>query len=150
MWQSKILNISLSFLISVLLSGCGGPEPESPELVSVSGTVTLAGKPEAGITVLFVPAPETPGNGAVATTDDSGLYQLYDYTGSEGIQPGRYLISFSKYAMPDGSAITGDVQPESVGASQVVPAKYTSHETSGLEATVGDQGGTFDFELQSN
>jgi len=53
-----------------VLAGC------DQNLVTAEGTVTCDGVPLAYTTVKFVPDAGTPGNGAVAETDEAGRYSL--------------------------------------------------------------------------
>ncbi len=147
MFQRNFSLVSLFSLIAVTLAGCSGAgEPKLPEMIPAMGTVTLAGKPVSGVTVLFVPKNGTPGNGSSAITDDKGNFVLKYITGDAGIPPGTYDVTFSKFAKPDGTAISQDIQPESVGAKQIIPDKYTTV-PSGKEANVGADSDFFEFSL---
>ena len=53
--------------------GCGGAPSDMPELGSVTGTVTLAGKPLADAIVEFRPAEGRPSSGK---TNETGAYTL--------------------------------------------------------------------------
>jgi hypothetical protein len=62
------------FLIPlVFIAGCSGQS-----VVPVSGRVTLAGQPLAGVVVYFRPneSRSNPGAGSVGTTDSEGYYEL--------------------------------------------------------------------------
>jgi len=145
-----ILSVTvLGCLATLVIAGCSGQKPDLPELTAVQGTVTLDGKPIADVTVWFVPAASTPGNGGFGKTAPDGRYTLTSLGGEAGIPQGRYDVTFSKFVMPDGSEVAKDVQPESVGARQVLPARYTNASTSRIEATVSPTQNTFDFSLTS-
>lgn len=83
------------------LAGCGGSEVE---LVSVTGTITLNGKPLQNAEVCFVPDPsqkfhET----AMDITGPQGNYKLK--TGDAfGIQPGKYTVHVRKPGEASGEA----------------------------------------------
>jgi hypothetical protein len=64
----------------VFIAGCRGPN-----VVPVSGRVTLDGQPLTGVVVYFRPATDrsNPGAGSVGTTDSNGYYELRQ------IQPDR-------------------------------------------------------------
>ena len=131
-----------------LLLGCsGGVEPEEvPPLQPVTGKVTLDGQPAAGVAVSFAPAGGTTGNGAYASTDESGSYSLQYRTGDPGIPAGEYEVSFSKMAQPDGSPIPEGQTAADVMAENVLPERYQRRPQ---RVTVPEGGKTFDFELTS-
>lgn len=139
---------SLLLFFGFLLTGCGGGV-EQPKLAPANGTVTLDGSPAAGVLVTFIPSASTEGNGGMTMTDEAGKYEITHRSGEPGIQPGQYSVIFSKFETPDGKSIEPDVQPESVGAKQVLPANYTSADKTDQQVQVGEAGGTFDFDLQS-
>ena len=62
-------------LLAVTLAGCPTGGREVPDLVPVSGTVTLDGEPLAGASLMF-------GGVAYGDTDASGRYEL-TYMGQE-------------------------------------------------------------------
>jgi hypothetical protein len=142
-------------LVCAMLSGCGASgDPEVATLVPVSGKVTLDGKPLAKTVVLFTPRSGTPGTGAFASTDADGNYTLMHRSRELGIQPGEYIVSFSKMALPDGSPIPEGQDAADVGATEQIPSKYTLAGQESMEkptntATVSESGGTHNFELTS-
>ena len=77
---------------SVILCGCGSEYP------TVSGTVTIDGKPVSKIEVVF--APKSTENSAVvgpvssAVTDSSGHFSLKTRTGSRGAVVGKHTVGF--------------------------------------------------------
>lgn len=146
-------------LLATILPGCGGATSEVPELAPVSGTVTVDGEPAAGVTVIFTPSdnPDNPsertgGTGAFGGTDENGKYTLIHRSGQPGLQPGVYAVTFSKIALPDGSPVPEGKDPVEVGASEVLPERYTivdPEKDAEHVATVEKEGGTFDFALKS-
>jgi hypothetical protein len=89
--------VILTVLTIVLVAGCGtGDITDSYTLVTVTGTVTLDGKPLEGAQVTFTPAqgtkPDTPG------TDRTGKQGNYKamYRGRSGLAPGKYAVIVSK------------------------------------------------------
>jgi len=133
------------FTVSMIPVGCR--TEKGPELTTTGGTILLDGKPVSGVMIQFIPKTGTPGNGGFGNTDESGQYTLRSPGGKTGVQPGQYTVIFSKFVMPDGSAVPEDVQPESVGAKQALPHRYTSLETSQAEASVDQSSKVFDFSL---
>ena len=149
MVRFNILILTLFCMYTLLISGCGGATVEVPELSPVSGIVTLDEKPIEGVLIVYVPNNGIPGDGSVAVTDADGKYTLNHRSGQPGIQAGQYAVTFSKFVLKDGSAVASDIQPESVGARQLLPKRYTNPENSKQKATVKKEGGTFDFSLKS-
>lgn len=113
--------------------GCGNT------LSSVSGTLTLDGKPLAAsdtvhVTIMFYP--EGGGAPASARVDSSGRYELA--TGAaEGIAEGRYV------------AIVSAIESAGGAAKSLTPEKYADPKQSGLAIEVRPGNNTFDFELKS-
>ena len=131
-----------------LVLGCseGVPPEEVPPLQPVSGKVTLDGQPAAGVSVSFTPTDGASGNGAYASTDESGSYTLQYRTGDPGIPAGEYAVTFIKMAQPDGSPIPEGQTAADVMAENVLPERY---QRMPQRASVPEGGKTFDFDLQS-
>jgi hypothetical protein len=81
---------------SLAVAGCG------PGYPPVSGRVTIAGRPAAGVQVLFTPlatgATVAPGPYAQATTDADGRYSLVTRRGIPGATPGRNRVELKAAA----------------------------------------------------
>lgn len=131
------------------LTGCIGEKSPSPDVYPVTGTVTLNDKPADGVLVQFIPKPGTSGNGCTSQTDQDGKFTLAYPGRKPGVEAGEYQVVFLKFAMPDGSSVPLGTQPESVGAKQVLPFRYTSAEKSGHLASVNKNPNHFDFALKS-
>lgn len=151
MTAMRFIMAGLSFVV-LLCSGCGGgSDNEVPSLVEVSGTVTLDGAPLNGATVIFSPQPGTSGTGAMGVTDGSGTYSLKHKSSNPGIEPGKYYVTFSKWAMPDGSPIPEGKTAADVEAKEVIPEKFRTVTELGPKniAEVKANGDTFNFDLKS-
>ena len=145
--------ISLA-LVCLTVAGCGGGGADPGKLAPVSGKVTLDGKPLAGATVTFTGRGETKGSGAFGFTDGEGKYTLEHRSNKRGINPGEYMVSFSRLTMPDGSPIPEGKTGADVDAVESVPEKHTydGQQAAAVPtntATVGEDGATLDFELTS-
>ena len=81
----RMYRISFSLVLLVTLIGCGG-DSDLPDLGSVTGTVTLDGKPLPNATVEFTPVDG--GRPSVAMTEDDGEYELEYTPGNFGATPG--------------------------------------------------------------
>lgn len=145
-----------AWLLAVLpvVAGCS-----RPELLPVSGVVTLGGRPLAGAQVLFMPA--RGGRPASGPTDDQGRFQLGTYRDADGVAPGEHAVAISLYrtrplrrpldfASPQAGLAdlprTSTQAPEFAKES-VVPERYSDLQKSGLRAVVSAQQSTFSFDL---
>lgn len=126
--------IGASFLSLGLLSGCwsGG----GPETASVSGAVTLDGKPIGAGSVLLV---SERGLGVSAELQSDGKF---------GIRclPGKYFVAVSPPSPADPLAPKSSPAPS---AEVKIPKPYQDAGTSGLLADVKDGNNSFDFSLDS-
>jgi len=118
------------FLSASVLGLTGCSRGNRPELGFVQGTVTLDGKPLAGVIVIFQPEEGRP---AVAKTDAQGNYVLTYVHGVKGAKVGVNVVSLT---WPDGDP--GRVP---------IPAKYGAQSTLTAEVQPGDN--RFDFDLDS-
>ncbi len=120
----------LCLLGALLASGC---EPaKRPALGTVTGTVTLDGRPLPDALVLFTP--EGPGRTAQGRTDADGRYALVYLRDIAGATLGPHTVQI----------ITAD--DEEAGA-EPLPDRY--HAKSELSAAVQPGGNAFDFDLSS-
>lgn len=110
-----------------------------PELVEVSGTVTMDGSPLSGAKVIFHLQGNTASNVkgvSNGTTDSAGRYTLFYSPRVTGAVPGTYHVSISKMA---DSEVAGE---------ETIPARYNANTS--LKADVSKEGPNhFDFELKS-
>ena len=119
----------------LLLVGCGGTHE-----ASVSGTVTMDGKPLVGGHVTF----HAVGAGATAygRTMEDGSYQLQ--TGREtGLRPGDYRVTVVSTTTPD----PGD--DEEIG-ELLTPPRYNDPQRSGLRFTVEPGRNRIDLTLHTS
>ena len=123
-----------------VVSGCGGPPP-GPDLGTVTGTVTLDGKPLADASITFTPANGRP---SVGTTDASGKYTLSYTIQKPGAMLGKHKVTITTQKPASGGE--GD-EPAVRGREELLPAKY--HAESELTADVQAGPNTIDFALES-
>lgn len=118
---------SLLIVLLLTFTGCS-----SNQFGSVSGTVTLDGKPLSGATVEFSPADGSP---AYGVTDEEGRYQLLWSADQQGAPLGlnRVRITSFSEAMPR--------------IKERVPVKYNRQSELTREVGRGQQ--VFDFELST-
>ena len=125
----KLVNI----FVILTLAGCGG----NSELASVTGTVTLDGKPLEGAQVVF--APTSSGATAYGRTDAKGRYEMMFSDSEKGAWLGENIVRISTEDVGTG---------DSAAKKEVVPAVYNLR--SNLRASVEKKANTFDFALESN
>jgi hypothetical protein len=117
----------------VAAAGCGG---ERRDVIPVSGTVTLDGRPLGGATVTYRPTGDTPGNGGTAVAGPDGRYAVSGPQGQRGLPPGAYRVSVSLRLRKDGTAPPPDVPPIESDASETLPAWYSDPERTELSVAV--------------
>ncbi|MBN2293416.1 MAG: carboxypeptidase regulatory-like domain-containing protein [Pirellulales bacterium] len=123
-------NILQSILLSVgVLVVCGCGSSDRPELGTVSGTVTLNGKPLANAEITFQHEKKRFSTG---TTDADGRYELIYIRDIKGAVVGKHTVV---------------ITAKDTARRQLVPPKY-NHNTI-LTADVKPKHNTFDFELKT-
>jgi len=122
----------------LLFAGCG---PGGPEIASVSGRVTMDGKPLANATVVFIPENGRPSG---ASTDADGKYVLNFSQGRRGAIPGKNMVRVMTIRDPtpgeDGKSIPG--------SKETVPAKYNTATELTFDVAPGKRN-VADFDLKS-
>ena len=89
MRNRTILSKALVALVTlVFFAGCGADD--SPELVTVQGTLTKGGQPFTDALLEFFP--ETSGGASYGKTDAEGKFTLYYTNGNQGAAIGRHTI----------------------------------------------------------
>ena len=121
-------------LATCFFSGCkqGGPEGT----LAVTGSVRSAGAPITQGTVNFVGKDNISASGTAAIGAE-GKFQV-------NLPPGTYRVA----VIAKDGVDTMDEKGTPVVAKSLVPEKYSSIETSGLEATVSDSSLTVDLDLK--
>jgi hypothetical protein len=135
--------VSIAFapgLLIIGLAGCGGSEFGA----TASGVVTLDGKP---ITPGFVTfAPENPADvPAVSDLDANGRFALTTNK-KPGLVPGKYRVAIQAFRPPTNVTPGERLMTPS---ERLIPDKYFSVDTSGLEFTVDPGANTINLELTS-
>lgn len=156
----------MGLLGSLLLAvGCsGGTDPNRRPTAEASGVVTYQGKPVEGATVSFIASAGEPIS-AFGLTNAEGKFTLRTYEEDDGAVIGEHQVTVNK---TDGA--TPKIEPPSTGNNDplnletynpppfgytpppvvkyLVPEKYSLAETSGLKATVTEDGpNEFTFNL---
>lgn len=134
--KSMNLAACLAALTISAIAGCGGPPSDQPELVEVSGTVTVGGKPLANALVEFVP--DAKGRPSTGTTDESGNYELQYTAEYSGVPAGSYTVTISLVQEE------GNYEDNGEGGDSGLPASASD---GSLKKTVEAGGGTIDIAL---
>jgi hypothetical protein len=148
-WSKATLLVSV---LALALPGCGQsvPPPPPEDLVPVSGTVKVGGKPAAGVSVMFIPEGTTSGNGSFAVTDSQGFFELEHYqTHETGVPKGRYTVRFSKFLKQDGTPVPQGESPYMAGGFQSIPGMWSDPGQAGdhNKVTVPSGGKEFEFDI---
>lgn len=135
--QGLLCRLVIWPVLVLLATGCG----PKYSLGTVSGVVTLDGKPLPQATVTFS---RGQGRMSVGTTDAEGRYQL-QYTNSQrGAEPGSHTVRITSQI----DHISGEGDLASVeGRKELLPPRY--HDKTELTAEVKRGRNTIDFELSS-
>ncbi|MEM7455759.1 MAG: hypothetical protein AAF456_15505 [Planctomycetota bacterium] len=145
-----VATIFLMVALCTITAGCG--KDYGVELHSVSGNVSLDGKPLENATVEFRPEPgsEVKNRGAIGFTDSAGNYKLL-FRDTEGCPEGKFVVMISTSSeFANGPQGMEDGASENAGTGASVPSRYQGP-TSELRAIVESDGeNAFDFELISD
>ena len=129
-------------LMLLITAGCGGGVKR--EFAPISGTVTIGSEPVPGGRVVFE---HVDGPIASANIDEEGNYKAR-------VVVGKQKISIDYHDDPPddkdkGGAVTGIRMEEIIPGKSLVPSKYTSSKTSGLEYEVLSGENVYDITLNN-
>lgn len=121
-----------------LITGCA----KRTGLYPVTVEVLAKGAPIDSVSVTFI---EENGSYAVGLTDSRGIAKMYMRKPGDGVKPGHYKITLSKFAAPPVADKpldpAKDAQPTPVFVPKsLIPIKYSEIEKSGLEIDVAPPG----------
>ncbi len=106
--SSKQLIAAFSVVAALFIIGCGNTAPDTPETGTVTGVVTLDGKPLPKVTVTFQPDEGKPSFGA---TDENGKYELTYSADVKGAKIGNHTVRVT-------------TRTEAPGEKELLPAKF--------------------------
>ena len=115
-------------------------EKARPETAEVAGVVLHDGAPVSDAIVTFRPDGGT--HSAYDRTDENGRFQLTTFEDGDGAVPGQYRVTVSKVVVDyEPNPKNPEVLPPLYHAEQsVLPSEYAEADTSGLTATVPEDG----------
>jgi hypothetical protein len=132
----RISPTRMTTLAALLASACWGCGPAGsgtlPDLILVKGRVTYKGKPLSSGTIRF--EPDGFGRTASGKLKEDGTFVLSTLKEGDGVVRGHHFVSISE----TGKSVR----------KEIVPSKYTSPNTSKLEADVDSEHTEFTFDLQ--
>ena len=131
----QTLPLTVAAGLICLLTGCGGAEAESKPMGTVSGTVTLEGKPLTDLRVNFIS--EQVGAGAGGDLQADGSYTL-----DGPIPAGSYDVFIT---MPSNFT---PAQAQNNTSLSKVPPKYLDQARTDLKAQVSEGENQNDFDLK--
>lgn len=136
-------------IIILFAAGCGGPKSDYSQLnlVQVTGTVTMNGRPLPNAVITF-DAPD--GQFSYGLTNASGAYALQIDSQMKGVTPGDKVvrISTARRILGLNSSEEGEAGPVAEkSAREEVPARYNT--SSELNVTVSADQPRHDFDLSS-
>ncbi|HEY2786566.1 MAG TPA: hypothetical protein VGJ05_16490 [Fimbriiglobus sp.] len=133
-------------MLIVLAVGCSRG---TSDYVSVTGTVTIDGKPADGVRVDFLPANESDSSVrdryASGYTDKAGRFEVRSVSG-QGIPPGEYKVTFSRM-LAHGKGV--DPKKKTSNTRESLPDKYLTKEKTDQTAQVTKDKTDFVFDLSS-
>lgn len=132
----------IGVLFLFVLAGCGGQKTSS-----VTGTVTLDGKPLAGAATQFVP--QGTGRDATCGTDASGRFSMSTFQPGDGVVAGTYKVVIApplgvadttKYATSEDAMSGASKVAAKKGTGPKFPQKYTRPDQTPLTQEVPPKG----------
>ena len=148
---------SMFFAIFGTLIGCG---PSGPEVVPVTGTLTLDDRPLPDVQLTFHPINGTAGHGAGGSTDGQGRFTLKAMVPGtteeyDGAIPGEYRVTAMSSSLPNSNVLEARDDTHSEEAltprkpqGSPFPAIYSSEESPAI-VVVGESGEDLDVRFSS-
>lgn len=132
---------ALNCFTLLILTGCG---ESGPDLASVTGHVTLDGKPIANARVEFSPSE---GRTSVGTTNAEGVYELQYSIEKAGAVVGSHNIKITTERAATGGEGSVTLMP---GSKELLPPIYNSNSNLIEEVTPGENIIDFSLSRQPN
>ena len=132
--------LMVTVAVATGLPGCGS-SPDAGKFARVSGKVTFKGEPLADATVTFAPVDmSNNAEPAEGKTDSAGSYFMTRQTSNDGATIGMNHVVIQKSGPPKPNPLPlnqrGDPQDTEVPGDPLIPEKYFSSASSGLQFDV--------------
>ncbi|MCC9609156.1 carboxypeptidase-like regulatory domain-containing protein [Blastopirellula sp. JC732] len=137
----------LAILALASAAGCGSSRSDLPDLVNVTGKITVDGKQVPGLRVVFEPEF---GRRSVGMTNESGEFYLEYLTQIKGAVPGKHTVKVTwegEATDADPGATPTASEPGSSVAGILIPSRYNIR--SELSAIVSQDKNQFEFALST-
>lgn len=133
-WQKRGVATAALVVLAASLLGCG--TKQKIPTASVTGTITVNGKPRAGVVVQF--EPEAMIRPSAGTTDAAGRYKAQFTPSQSGVALGPCVVRLS---IPDKS-----------GMRNLLPEEFHAKagENPNLRLTIEKQGTVFNYDIPFN
>lgn len=120
----KTILSGILFLMMLQYSGCGSTASDQPDLGTVTGTVTINGKPAENVAVYFNPIDS--GRPSTGVTNQSGEYTLVYSAKSLGAKTGAHIVTIASHSSVDQNAPITEM-PSSEGSlpKEIIDIKKT-------------------------
>lgn len=135
----------LAMIAVACVVGCGSNSGDLPELVNVTGKITVDGQEVPGLRVVFEPEM---GRRSVGRTNAAGEFYLEYLQQVKGALPGKHVVKVTwegEGTAADPSATPIADEPGSTSAGIVIPSRYNLN--SELSADVSRDRNQFEFDL---
>ena len=152
---AKYLNTVVALTAVLALVGCG---PNEPEIVPVSGTITVNGEPYEAVEVKFIPVqPGLDGNySASGVTDKDGKYTVMLPGASKpGACACECKVTIMEGPVPDSVRESGNDQMAATKflaslKNRPIPVIYGRMGDTPLQVTVTKDQSVYDFDIKKN
>ena len=148
LYRNLTLKLCVPFFLLAAIGGCGPGVTSRPPLGTVSGVITLNGKPLENAMVSFLPGSEW--GSSSATTDSDGRYELTQGVENEkGAVVGQHTVTIYAQDYAQDSEIT-DLKKTPISSApqkNSIPDKYNINSTLKVDVKAGSN--TFDFKLDA-
>jgi len=136
--SQRLTFLAMLLTTTGLLSACSS-HSDDPTTSPVTGLVTFDGSPVAGAIVTFSPKAGSSATAAQTKTDAEGKFDVQIFLDmgkrtQRGLMPADYQISIIQMKNPSGEVL------RIMTPKNLLPKKYASLQTSGLETTVSADG----------
>ena len=129
-WYSGWCGFAVAGLLLSIIAGCGGPG------ATVTGQITVDGRPMSGVLVVFDPAR---GRASFGRTNDQGHYELQYDAQTKGTEPGETTVRITLDSSDDSGEISNtQIAPEFNEESTLVVKVDSGRNTLNFDVKLAD------------